>query len=86
MLARYAVIRAGETPAIDTRATGLIGYVLRGAGTTSAFALAAGDVVLLPGGAVALTAAEHAVLSLVGNEPFLAFGRCAPASFPAEIR
>jgi quercetin dioxygenase-like cupin family protein len=73
MLARYAVIRAGETLPLDTLATGLIGYVLRGSGHCGAFAWAAGDVLLLPGGAVALTAGEDAVLWLVGNEPLLAF-------------
>ncbi|MEO3472115.1 cupin domain-containing protein [Roseomonas sp. CAU 1739] len=73
MLARYAVIRAGETLALDTHATGLIGCVLRGAGTAPGFAWGAGDIFLLPGGAQPLAATEDAVLWLVGNEPLLAF-------------
>lgn len=73
MLARYAVIRAGETLALDTLATGLIGHVLRGAGRCGAFAWGQGDVLLLPGGPVGLTAHEDTVLWLVGNEPLLAF-------------
>lgn len=90
MLARYAVIRAGETLALETRATGLIGHVLRGAGQCDAFAWGAGDVLLLPGGKVALSAREDAVLWLVGNEPLLAFEglqpgpvAMAPVHFPA---
>ncbi|MBS7791676.1 cupin domain-containing protein [Roseococcus sp. SDR] len=90
MLARYAVIRAGETLALDTEATGLIGHVLRGAGQCDGFAWGAGDVLLLPGGAVALHAREDAVLWLVGNDPLLAFenlragpARMAPVHFPA---
>jgi hypothetical protein len=73
MLARYAVIRAGETLALDCAATGLVGCVLRGAGAADSFAWGEGDVFLLPGGQVALTASSHAVLWLVGNEPLLVF-------------
>jgi quercetin dioxygenase-like cupin family protein len=90
MLARYAVIRAGETLALDTRATGLVGCVLRGAGTADAFAWGGGDVFLLPGGAVSLAATEDAVIWLVGNEPLLAFeglrpgpAGMAPVHYPA---
>ncbi len=73
MLARYAVIREGETLDLASNATGLIGCVLRGAGTAPDFAWGAGDIFLLPGGAQPLTATEDAVLWLVGNEPMLAF-------------
>ena len=90
MLARYAVIRAGEVLDLDTRATGLIGYVLRGAGEAPDFAWAEGDIFLIPGGAQRLTAREHAVVWLVGNEPMLAFealresaAPIAPVHYPA---
>jgi gentisate 1,2-dioxygenase len=73
MLARYAVIRAGETLELDTRATGVIGYVLRGTGTAPGFIWAAGDIFLLPGGLQRLSAKQDSVLWLVGNEPMLAF-------------
>lgn len=80
MLARYAVIRAGEALAFHSAATGLIGCVLRGAGAADAFAWGEGDVFLLPGGQVALTASADAVLWLVGNEPLLAFEGLRPGS------
>lgn len=90
MLARYAVIRAGETLALDTDATGLIGCVLRGAGTTPDFAWGPGDIFLLPGGSQPLEASEDAVLWLVGNDPMLAFegmregpATLAPVHYPA---
>ncbi|GGJ13075.1 cupin domain-containing protein [Neoroseomonas lacus] len=90
LLARYAVIRAGETLTLDTSSTGLIGYVLRGTGTTLDFAWGPGDVFLLPGGAQRLTARDHTVLWLVGNDPMLAFealrenpATIAPVHYPA---
>ena len=73
MLARYAVIRAGETLQLDTCASGLVGCVLRGAGSVAGFTWGVGDVCLLPGGALEVTAVQHSVLWLVGNEPMLAF-------------
>ena len=82
MLARYAVIRSGETLALDTHATGLLSFVLRGAGAAEAFNWRAGDVFLLPGGAVALHATEDAVPWLVGNEPLLAFEGLRPGLLP----
>lgn len=91
ILARYAVIRAGDVLNLDTQSTGLIGYVLRGAGEAPGFGWGAGDVLLLPGGAVTLRAHENAVLWLVGNEPLLAFEglrpgatAMAPVHFPAD--
>lgn len=76
VLARYAVVRAGETLALDVAAHGLIAYVLRGAGSAEVpgetIAWGAGDIMLLPTG-TRLTALEHAVLWLVSNEPMLAF-------------
>lgn len=83
ILARYAVIRAGEVLALDTLSTGLIGYVLRGAGEAPGFDWGAGDVLLLPGGAVTLHAREDAVLWLVGNEPMLAFEGLRPGATAA---
>jgi gentisate 1,2-dioxygenase len=90
MLARYAVIRAGETLPLDTHATGLIGCVLRGAGSAPGFTWATGDIFLLPGGAQPLVAREDAVLWLVGNDPMLAFealregpATLAPVHYPA---
>lgn len=90
MLARYAVIRAGETLTLDTHATGLIGCVLRGAGTAPGFAWGLGDIFLLPGGPQPLSATADAVLWLVGNEPMLAFeslregpAPIAPVHYPA---
>lgn len=90
LLARYAVIRAGETLTLDTSSTGLIGYVLRGSGATLDFAWAPGDVFLLPGGTQRLTARDHTVLWLVGNDPMLAFealrenpATIAPVHYPA---
>jgi quercetin dioxygenase-like cupin family protein len=90
ILARYAVIRAGDVLVLDTLSTGLVGYVMRGAGECPAFAWSVGDVLLLPGGAVTLSASTDAVLWLVGNEPMLAFEglrpgpvTAAPVHFPA---
>ena len=73
MLARYAVVRAGETLGLDTATTGLVGCVLRGAGAAAGFTWGVGDVLLLPDGALDVTATQDAVLWLVGNDPMLAF-------------
>ena len=82
VLARYATIRAGESLALDSRATGLIGCVLRGAGQAPGFDWGPGDVFLLPGGAQTLTATADALLWLVGNEPMLAFEDLRPGPVP----
>jgi gentisate 1,2-dioxygenase len=79
VLARYAKIRAGETLTTDFAASGLVVYVIRGAGTTScgaeSIAWSEGDLFVLPGGVRETHAAssEDAVLWIVTNEPQLAF-------------
>lgn len=98
MLARYAVIAAGETLVADFIATGSIWYVIRGAGTAAVqaetIAFRAGDVFLLPSAPARLSAGDAGVtLWLVTNEPQLAFdsGRApdaghmpvAPVHYPA---
>ncbi|WP_029004444.1 cupin domain-containing protein [Azorhizobium doebereinerae] len=77
MLARYAVIAAGETLAADFRATGSIWYVISGSGTArqgdEAIGFSAGDVFLLTGTPATLFATSRTVLWGVSNEPQLAF-------------
>lgn len=81
VLARYAVVRAGETLALDIRAHGAVAYVLRGAGEAvmpgETIAWGQGDVMLLPNGA-RFVACDHAVFWLVSNEPMLAFEALSP--------
>ncbi|MBR0669007.1 cupin domain-containing protein [Roseomonas hellenica] len=87
MLARYARIREGDALALALHATGLIAYVLRGAGAIAGpegFAWGAGDVVLLPGDRpVTLRAATDALLWIVTNEPMLALDGARPG--PAAV-
>ena len=82
MLARYARIRAGEALELSLYATGLIGHVLRGAGTVAGdegFAWDTGDIFLLPGDRPAvLLATEDALLWIVTNEPMLALDGARP--------
>ncbi|MBP0615083.1 cupin domain-containing protein [Jiella mangrovi] len=84
MLARYAAIRPDERLDADFNATGAIWYVMAGAATASTagekLSIAAGDVVLTPGGGkVSLEAGSHgAVLWVVTNEPQLAFEGARP--------
>jgi gentisate 1,2-dioxygenase len=94
VLARYARIRAGETLATDFAASGVIAYVITGAGTTrcgdETIAWDAGDVFVLPGGVAAAhdAGAADAVLWIVTNEPQLAFERLRPpaaGAAPTEI-
>lgn len=79
LLARYARIRAGESLSDEARASGIIHYVIEGAGTTSAageeVAWQAGDVFVVPGGGpIAHSAADAAaVLWIVSNEPQIRF-------------
>jgi gentisate 1,2-dioxygenase len=78
MLARYARIAPGESLEADFAASGCICYVIAGAGRSTCGAetlgWGAGDVLLFPGGALAVHAAgrEGAVLWLVTDEPLLA--------------
>jgi gentisate 1,2-dioxygenase len=86
MLARYARVAAGDALAVDTVATGLVGYVIAGeaycSGGDAELMLATGDVVLLPGGPrYRLHAgARGALLWVVGNQPQLAFEGSMPAT------
>jgi gentisate 1,2-dioxygenase len=88
MLARYVVLRAGESLAQAFEATGEIYYVARGEGTTAAggvrIAWRAGDVFVLPGaGRTCHAAASDALLVCFTNEPELAY---AGARAPEAIR
>ena len=78
VLSRYAVIRAGDTLAVEVRASAQLMCILEGRGTTTvegeATAWKAGDVLALPGAARAEHAAsEDTVAWLVTDEPSLAF-------------
>ncbi len=87
VLAQYARIRAGETLRTEFAASGVIAYVMQGAGTTTCgderVEWHAGDLFILPGGVPAAHAAgdgEDAVLWVVTNEPLLAFEHLRPPS------
>jgi gentisate 1,2-dioxygenase len=88
MLARYARVAPGDSLAVDAVATGLIGYVIAGdaycSGGDAELMLAAGDVVLLPGGPRYRLhgGASGALLWLVGNQPQLAFDGSRPGRPP----
>ncbi|QHE84592.1 hypothetical protein [Hydrogenophaga sp. BPS33] len=78
MLARYVVVRAGESVSHVFQATGEVFYVARGRGVTSAgdtrFAWQAGDMFVLPGASQTRhEAAEHALLVCFTNEPELSY-------------
>jgi gentisate 1,2-dioxygenase len=79
VLVRYARVRAGETLSTEPAASGVIVYVISGAGKTECaeqrVAWNAGDLFVLPGGVAHShrAGAEDAVLWIVGNEPQLAF-------------
>jgi len=94
ILIRYAKIRANEMLRTDFNASGVMFYVIRGAGSTSCGAETvewnAGDIVVLPGGVPHDHTAglEDAVLWIVTNEPQLAFETLrapAPGHAPSEI-
>lgn len=93
ILARYARIRGGETLDTDFRASGVIGYVIAGSGSTQCgnerVEWSAGDAFLMPGGVPhAYRAKEDAVLWLVTNEPQLAFENLrppAPGEAPTDV-
>jgi gentisate 1,2-dioxygenase len=84
VLARYARIRAGETLETNFAASGVIGYVIAGSGSTECGAerieWKAGDTFVLPGGVPHnyRTSGPDAVLWLVTNEPQLAFENLSP--------
>jgi gentisate 1,2-dioxygenase len=83
VLARYARIRSGETLTTEFAASGIICYVICGAGSTDGgaecIAWNTGDLFILPGGrAYTHAAAADAVLWMVTNEPQLAFEHLRP--------
>ncbi|SFB64025.1 Cupin domain-containing protein [Rhizobium sp. NFR07] len=78
MLARYAVVKAGETLDTTLTASASIWYMITGKSSLvvgeEKAALCKGDVFLLPGGvASAITAGEDSVFWAVGNDPQLKF-------------
>jgi gentisate 1,2-dioxygenase len=93
VLARYARIRSGETLNTAFIASGIICYVIQGAGSTDGGAERivwnAGDLFILPGGpAYTHAATADAVLWIVTNEPQLAFEHLRPPTdgdAPTEI-
>ena len=84
LLARYARIRLGETLVDEPQASGVIHYVIEGAGQTSAASEQiewnAGDVFVVPGGgSITHTASDSdAVLWVVSNEPHVRFEKLQP--------
>ena len=89
MLARYAIVRAGEELACDLRATGLAVYVLRGQGSAigpdAAVDWARGDGLLLPSGTI-IRADEDAILFCITDEPLFSFLGSNPALGVPAIR
>jgi hypothetical protein len=92
VLIRYGRIRAGESLQTDFEASGVMIYVIAGAGSTGCdgehIAWGAGDILVLPGGMTHVHAAEmDSVLWIVTNEPQLAFENLrAPAPGRADRR
>jgi gentisate 1,2-dioxygenase len=84
LLVRYARIRAGESLRAELSATGVIAYVIEGAGGTQCgaerFEWSAGDIFVLPGGVPQIhhAGAGDAVLWIVTNEPLLALENLRP--------
>ena len=84
VLARYARIRLGETLETNFAASGVIGYVITGSGSTlcgdERIEWNPGDTFVLPGGCKHAHRADSAdaVLWLVTNEPQLAFENLCP--------
>jgi quercetin dioxygenase-like cupin family protein len=94
VLARYARIRAGESLRTEFAASGIIAYVITGAGNTECGAERVdwntGDVFVLPGGHAHIyrAGAADAVLWIVTNEPQLAFENLrapAPGGAPTDL-
>lgn len=83
MLARYAVVAAGERLAADFNATGSVWYVIEGRGAADCLgetlSFAPGDVFLLPGAPAGIRAGDsRLVLWVVTNEPQLALDGAMP--------
>ena len=94
VLASYARICAGESLDDSPRASGVIAYVIEGAGTThcedEVIEWSVGDIMLFPGGSTQSHRAgdADAVLWVVSNAPQLAFEGVEPpnpADAPTEI-
>ncbi len=94
ILIRYAKIKVNEALRTDFNASGVMAYVIRGAGSTTCegetVGWNAGDILVLPGGVPHdhAAGAEDAVLWIVSNEPQLAFENLrapAPGQAPTEI-
>lgn len=85
MLARYAVVKAGETLDTTLTNTASIWYVIQGkaglvVGEEKA-SLGKGDVFLMPGGVPsAIAATEDSVFWAVGNDPQLKFDTSVPVT------
>lgn len=93
MLARYVVIRAGETLNHVFAASGAACYVIRGEGATHCdgeqIAWHQGDAMVLPGGCdTTHSAATSAVILIITDEPLAAYeqSRFAPAADVWRIR
>jgi gentisate 1,2-dioxygenase len=85
MLARYAVVKAGETLDATLANTASIWYVITGSAGLEVGAekatLGKGDVFLLPGGVPsAITASEDSIFWAVGNDPQLKFDASLPVT------
>jgi gentisate 1,2-dioxygenase len=83
VLARYARIRSGQFLTTEFAASGIICYVIAGAGSTEAgnerIKWNRGDLFVLPGGpAYQHAASADAALWMVSNEPQLAFENLRP--------
>lgn len=83
MLARYAVVKAGETLDTTLTNTASIWYVIKGKAdlvvADETAVLGKGDVFLLPGGVPsAITGQEDSVFWAVGNDPQLRFDVSVP--------
>jgi gentisate 1,2-dioxygenase len=86
VLARYGRIRSGESLTTHFAASGIICYVISGAGSTETgterVVWNAGDLFILPGGpAYTHSASADAVLWIVTNEPQLAFEHLRPPAY-----
>jgi gentisate 1,2-dioxygenase len=85
MLARYAVVKAGETLDTTLANTASIWYVIKGSADLAVgeekAVLGKGDVFLLPGSKPSsIAASEDSVLWAVGNDPQLKFDASVPVT------
>ncbi len=94
VLAAYAKIKAGETLALDPKASGVVHYVIQGSGETlsgdETIAWGPGDLFVTPGGVAQVhkAGAADAVLWIVTNEPQFAHEHAeppAPGAAPTPV-